>query len=252
MYLFVVSSVSFSLTSRLSWLSCYKFLLYTSHLISWSAIKLPYAALKLLQNSSSGDAVAKTAGASPNVFARTAPFTAQRFVQHFLLHKYIENTLIVWSRIWGASLIDGVWIGYFIYWQHSALQIFAALSLIYILYSSALHTHTHTHTHTGVLSPQQSYPLNVSQHSSYTSHTITAAQIKSSSYSLIPFLSSVLNHLLLPSQENPSIIILLASGRPQQETLFRKNSSIFIEVCSSRRCTEKAFLLLLHACSFSV
>jgi hypothetical protein len=44
------------------------------------------------------------------------------------------------------------------------------------------------------------------KHSNYISLGITAAHIKSSLHSRIPFLPSLLNHLRLPSQETPSIL----------------------------------------------
>jgi hypothetical protein len=68
----------------------------------------------------------------------------------------------------------------------------------------------------------------------------------------LPFL---LNHLRLPSQEAPSILILpaldpryIASGRPQQKTTFPNNSSVVIEVRLLHRCIETVVLLLLSSC----
>jgi hypothetical protein len=70
--------------------------------------------------------------------------------------------------------------------------------------------------------------------------------------------SSLLHHLRLPPQENPSIIFsaawdlrYTASGRPQQKTPFPNNSSTIIEVCLPRRYKEAVVLLLLRSCSFS-
>jgi hypothetical protein len=42
----------------------------------------------------------------------------------------------------------------------------------------------------------------------------------------------------------------IASGQPQQKTLFPNNSSVIIEVCLPCCCIETVVLLLLHACSF--
>jgi hypothetical protein len=81
--------------------------------------------------------------------------------------------------------------------------------------------------------------------------------MKSSLHSLLPFLPSLLNHLQLPPHETPSILSQLAlgpryiaSGQPQQKTLFPNNSSLVIEVCLPCRCIETAVLLLLRACLF--
>jgi hypothetical protein len=63
----------------------------------------------------------------------------------------------------------------------------------------------HRYTHTRVLSLHQSYPGNGFQHSSYTCLTETAAYMKSSLRSLIPFLPFLLNHLRLSSL---SVLIL--------------------------------------------
>jgi hypothetical protein len=81
--------------------------------------------------------------------------------------------------------------------------------------------------------------------------------MNSSLHNLIPFLPFLLNHLRLPSQETPSILILsvfdpryIASGLIQQKTQFPINSSIFIEACLPRRCIETEVLVLLCECSF--
>jgi hypothetical protein len=82
------------------------------------------------------------------------------------------------------------------------------LSLIYTLYSSLLHKHTHTHTlvfsvFTGRI---------LATDFNYTSLIVTAAHMKSSFHSRTlasstnSHLTSLLNHLRLPSQGNPSIL----------------------------------------------
>jgi hypothetical protein len=74
--------------------------------------------------------------------------------------------------------------------------------------------------------------------------------MKSSLFSLIPFLLFRLNQLRLPSQETPSILILqifdplyTAYGRIQQKTPFHNNSFFVIEVCLPHCCVETAVLL---------
>jgi hypothetical protein len=107
-----------------------------------------------------------------------------------------------------------------------------ALSLFYTLYNSLLHTHTrtrtrtrtrtharththtHTHTHTLGFSVFTNRILATTlQHSNYTSITVTEAHMKSSLHNLIPFLSSLLSHLRLPSQETPSTKCVWGRGR---------------------------------------
>jgi hypothetical protein len=70
-------------------------------------------------------------------------------------------------------------------------------------------------------------------------------------------MSSLLNHLRLPSQETPSIFIqpaldprYITSGRPPQKTPFPNNSSIIIEARLSRHGIEIVVLLFLCACLF--
>jgi hypothetical protein len=41
----------------------------------------------------------------------------------------------------GRGLLNGVWIGYLIYWHHSELHAITALSLIYTLYTTPLQKH---------------------------------------------------------------------------------------------------------------
>jgi hypothetical protein len=73
----------------------------------------------------------------------------------------------------------------------------------------------------------------------------------------IQFSAANANNLVSISSQSPSSADsrdsfnysrYIASGRPQQETPFPRNSSTVIKVCLSRRCREKAVLLLLSAC----
>jgi hypothetical protein len=68
-----------------------------------------------------------------------------------------------------------------------------ALSLIYTLYNSQLHTHTRT--------------LELSVFNNRILATDFNTVITPVSLNLIPFLPSLLSHLLLPSEETPSILI---------------------------------------------
>jgi hypothetical protein len=107
-------------------------------------------------------------------------------------------------------------------------------------YRWSTHFIVHRCTHTKVLS--------------CTSPPVTAAHMKSSSHSLIPFLPFLLNHLRLPSQQTLLILSAawdphIASGRPPQKTPFSNSSSVLIEVCLPRRCIETV-VLLFRACSF--
>jgi hypothetical protein len=77
--------------------------------------------------------------------------------------------------------------------------------------------------------------------------------MKSYLHSLIYFLPFLLNHLQLPSQETPSILILPAldthyidMGQIQQKTLFPNNYSTVIEACLPHCCMEMAVRLLLR------
>jgi hypothetical protein len=90
--------------------------------------------------------------------------------------------------------------------HHSELLAITELSLIYTVYSSPLHT------------PQCSQSsLFVSWQRIYNSLTVTAAHIKSSFHSIIPFLPS----LRLPSPETPSILITTAYyGTQLTQTIF--------------------------------
>jgi hypothetical protein len=108
-----------------------------------------------------------------------------------LLHHFVlTNIAKILSRIWVAWLLDGVWIGRFdslhVYTQLGGTSN-TALKLIYTLHSSPLHTHT------TFPSLQQSYPGNGFQHSNYTRLSVTAAHMKCSLHSLIPFLLSLLS-----------------------------------------------------------
>jgi hypothetical protein len=86
--------------------------------------------------------------------------------------------------------------------------------------------------------------------------TVAAAQTKSF-HSQISFLESLLNHLRLPSQETPSVLLSADLGsslygfrEAPAKTPFPNNSFIVIEVCLPRRCVETSVFLLLRACSF--
>jgi hypothetical protein len=132
------------------------------------------------------------------------------------------------------------WI-YFTHTLSSYLQVSIRLSTISILYKSLGHAK----------SSQSS--LVISWQRIYNSLTVTTAHIKPSNYALIPFLPSLLNHLRLPSQETPSILIpsaldprYITSGRIQQKTpfpsLWPNNTSIVAYVfvaagtCLTSRC----------------
>jgi hypothetical protein len=102
--------------------------------------------------------------------------------------------------------IDGVWIGW--------LNLLTPYALIQN-YKQLQHYRWSTHfkvdrcTHTSVLRLHLSYPGNGFQHSNYTSLTVTAAHMKSSLHSLIPFLPFLFNHLRLPFSETPSILLVI-------------------------------------------
>jgi hypothetical protein len=72
---------------------------------------------------------------------------------------------------------------FLVYTHHSELQVITALSLIYTLYGSPLHTQSGSQS-----------SLVVSWQRIYNSLIVTAAHMKSSFHSLIPFLPSLLNH----------------------------------------------------------
>jgi hypothetical protein len=99
-----------------------------------------------------------------------------------------------------AWLIDGVWIRWLDlltpYTFNSGLQVIQ-------IYHWSTNFTVHRYTCTRVLSLPYSYPGNRFQHSGYTSLTVTAAHMKSSLHSLIPFLPFLLSHLWLPS---PSVL----------------------------------------------
>jgi hypothetical protein len=70
-------------------------------------------------------------------------------------------------------------------------------------------------------------------------------------------LSSLPRHFRLSTQETSSIVSHpalhprhMATGRNQPKTQFPNSSSVLIEVCLPRRCTETEVLPLLRACSF--
>jgi hypothetical protein len=76
-----------------------------------------------------------------------------------------------------------------------------------------------------------------------------SGRLESRNSTSLPFL---LNHLRLPSQETPSVLILsclTSSWRLQQKTPF-PNNSVVIDICLPRRCIETVVLLLPSTCSF--
>jgi hypothetical protein len=84
-----------------------------------------------------------------------------------------------------------------------------------------VHHYTHTHVHTTVLSLHYLYPDSGFQHSNYTvslNHTLQISHVKPSLHRLAfkppqqNFLPSLHNHLWLPSQETPSIILPAGLG----------------------------------------
>jgi hypothetical protein len=157
--------------------------------------------------------------------------------------------------------VDGVWIGRLDlltpYTHHAELHIITALLLICTLYSSPLHTHTPgfsvftshvlaTDFNTGTTTVSLNYTLQISQYCS--TYKVFSSQ-PDCQLSSLPFL---LNHLRLPSQATPSILILtaldpcyIALGQPKQKTPFPNNSSVVIDVCLPCCFIETVVLLLL-------
>jgi hypothetical protein len=142
----------------------------------------------------------------------------------------VVSTSTILSRLW---LLDGVWIGYWIYWSliHATQN--------YKWYSSIadLHTLQFTVIHSLVSSVFTSRVLATD----FNTVIIPVSHIKS------PFLSrnlattsqlSVLNHLRLPPQEIPSIIPLLPSYYPG-----RLASRVWVrDLCYDRRSVGQSIL----------
>jgi hypothetical protein len=113
--------------------------------------------------------------------------------------------------------LDG-WLDLTLLYTHLITVSNTALSLVYILYSSPLHTHDHYGSQ---------FSLVVSWQRIYNNITVIAAHMKSSLHNLIPFLPSLPNHLRLSSQRDSlnyyfswAGILVIASGRIQQKTQF--------------------------------
>jgi hypothetical protein len=169
--------------------------------------------------------------------------TALSLAQNFLLW---ENMPQYCQDLGMRDLWDGFWSGWLDLLapstHNSVLQAITALSIIYTLYSSLLHTHKGSQS-----------SLIVSWQRIYKSRTVAAAlNIKSYLHSLIPLL---LNHSIAVSRNslNSDSNCLRSSsysfGADPQKTPFPKHSSIVTDVCLPRRCIETAILRLLLAYS---
>jgi hypothetical protein len=141
----------------------------------------------------------------------------------------VRIIIIIIVTCMGAWLLNGFWNGRLNlsapYTDNSELQAITALSLNYTLYSSPLHTHYCSQS-----------SLVVSWQRIYNSLTVTAAHIKSSWHSVIPFVPFLLNHLRLPSPELGPVLLAasdpryVASRRTQRITPLLNNSSVVVRV----------------------
>jgi hypothetical protein len=149
------------------------------------------------------------------------------------------DCFLEYCHVLGArDLLYWVWIGWLDSFtactHHSELQLITALSLIYTLYRSPLHTIVLSDFTSLILATDlyQSH-CHCSKHKVFFSEPNSFLAISSHSFSTAD------------SRDSLSSSRCMASGRPQQKTPFPNNSSIVIEACLPRRCIETTVLLLL-------
>jgi hypothetical protein len=122
----------------------------------------------------------------------------------------LRNVWSMFSRIISVTL-DGVvdWMVGFRHLTHTHTSFrttinYSAITGPHTLEFAVAHTHTHTHTHTSVSVFTSQILETVITVSLSLQHIL-----KSSFHSLIPFLSSLLNHLRLPTPETPSVLLVI-------------------------------------------